>query len=82
MAALAADAAVVSGTLWARVSERAVVLGEAAAARRREALARELAGLPDVAAAVEGEAVVLSGRGLAARLADEARLRFAGRIGR
>jgi hypothetical protein len=51
---------------------------EARAARRREAIAAALRE-EGVAARVEGEAVVLSGRGLRARWARELALREAGR---
>lgn len=70
MAALATDAVVVRVGLNARV--------EARAARWRARIV-EAAQELGVAAAVEGEAVRLSGRNIRQRWMDEARLRDAGR---
>lgn len=71
-----------SGQLWVQLTARAAALGEQAAAQRRRMLADELAGVPGVSAVIEGDGVMLNGRGLMRRLADDARLRFAGRSGR
>jgi hypothetical protein len=64
-----------------RIEARGMALGERAAAVARERLA-ERAGdaLPGVAAEVEGERVVLSGRGLGSRLLREPVLRWIGSL--
>lgn len=61
--------------------EKAVRLGEARAERHRRAIADEADALPGVRASVEGEAVVLEGRGLLDRWLRDASLRNIGRAG-
>jgi hypothetical protein len=63
--------------MFSRLKERGLRLAEARAARRRERLAARLAGAAEgVAVAVDGEAVVLSGRGLARRMDEDLELRW------
>lgn len=61
--------------------ERAAAAGEARAARRRQAIAEEADALGGVRARVEGEAVVIEGRGLLDRWIRDANLRNIGRAG-
>lgn len=65
------------------LAARARIIGEAA---RGRAIGRGVARLreefPGVAVTGEAEAIVLSGRGLRARLADDARLRWIGSLWR
>lgn len=66
-------------------SERAAARAEVVAARRRDARIAEIADQIErsgVRVETEREAVVLSGRGLARRWLDDARLRFAAEVGR
>lgn len=74
MAAVASDAAGMSGRLLARLKS----LAEGRAQQRREAIAEATTGL-GVDAFVEGEAVRLSGRGLLRRWLSDLALREAGR---
>ena len=64
-----------TGKLESRLSARAGRAAEARAARTRAELARELDGLPGVRARTEGDAVVVNGRRLDARLAGDPAIR-------
>ena len=61
--------------------ERAAAAGEERAARRRQAIAEEADALGGVRARVEGDAVVIEGRGLLDRWIRDANLRNIGRAG-
>lgn len=61
--------------------ERAALAGETRAARRRQAIAEEAGALGGVRARVEGEVVVIEGRGLLDRWIRNANLRNIGRTG-
>lgn len=64
--------------MFERLMERAAKLGATRAASRRERLAARLraAAAPGVAVSEEGERVMLSGPGLAARMALDPELRW------
>jgi len=64
--------------MFGRLSQRAAGRAEARAERRRQELAERMAaaGVKGVAVAVEGERVVLTGRGLGRRLVVEPALRW------
>lgn len=68
-----------SATGMSVAGERAARAGEARAAALRQALAGEAAALGGIVARVEGEEVVLEGRGLLDRWIRDARLRDIGR---
>ena len=64
-----------------RLEARGCALGERAAANARDRLVDSVRGdLPGVAARVDGDGVVLSGRGLRARLMREPVLRWIGSL--
>lgn len=68
---------------WRMLEARGRVIGERMAARRRAAIARAVAGeAPGVAATVEGDDVVLEGRGLMRRWMGDLALRDAAGGGR
>jgi hypothetical protein len=68
---------------WRALEARGRVLGDHAAARRRAAIARAVAGeAPGVAVSVEGDDVVLEGRGLMRRWLGDLALRNAAGGGR
>lgn len=60
--------------------ERAEQIGEAKAAHMRRSIADEAAALPGIRAHVEGEDVILEGRGLLERWLRDASLRNIGRV--
>jgi hypothetical protein len=64
--------------MFERLIERAALIGAARAARRRERLAARMreAAPEGVAVQEEGQAVVLSGRRLGRRIADDPELRW------
>lgn len=64
-----------------RAMERAAEAAEARAVARRAEIAGEADALPGVSASVEGENVVLEGRGLLDRWIREASIRHIGRAG-
>lgn len=72
-----------SGRPLDALARRGVLLGVRIAERRRRAIAQAVADeIAGVSASVEGEAVVLSGRGLMRRWMADARLRYFGSGGR
>lgn len=70
-----------SATGMSATGERAARAGDARAAALRQALVGEAEALGGIVARVEGEAVVLEGRGLLDRWIRDARLRDIGRTG-
>ena len=68
-----------SGTLEA-ARRLGVAAAQARVERKRQAIAEEADALPGVSAHVEGEAVVLEGRGLLDRWIRDAGLRNIGRV--
>lgn len=77
MAAVAPDAAVVTA---AGIEARLRRIGEARATERRERIAAAIAEIGGVRATIEGEAVILSARGLHRRRLADARLRWPGSL--
>lgn len=73
MATLAADAAD-GGTAMIALAAKGEAAAEARAVRVRDRIATAAGAVPGVAAALEGEAVVLSGRGLVRRTITDPRL--------
>jgi hypothetical protein len=63
------------------VLRRGAAAGEARAARRRSAIAAEADAFPGVSARIEGDEVVLEGRGLLDRWLRDASVRSIGRAG-
>ena len=66
--------------MMARLVERGRALGDRRAARVRDEVAAVLGAVPDVAVTVEGEEVIVAGRGVRWRAVSEPALRWIGSV--